>query len=182
MECTGTLKDVSRDWKSGKYIVSFVINEPVTGEMIESIQDSKLSIKATQYREKRSLNANSYFHVLVAKLADATRISKPRCKNKMLYRYGQPYLLDDGSEAVIKSNVPESEMLEQEMIHCWPCSVKGENGIEVTFYKVRRGSHTYDTREMSILIDGIVSECKEQGIETLTPAELARIKSMWGAE
>jgi hypothetical protein len=33
-----------------------------------------------------------------------------------------------------------------------------------------------DTKEMSILIDGIVSEAKEMGIETLTPDELARIE------
>ena len=42
-------------------------------------------------------------------------------------------------------------------------------------YTVLAGSSTYDTKEMSELINGLVSECKEQGIETLTPDELARM-------
>jgi hypothetical protein len=42
-----------------------------------------------------------------------------------------------------------------------------------------RGSHTYDSREMSRLIDGTVSEAKELGIETLSPAELERMKQQW---
>lgn len=42
-------------------------------------------------------------------------------------------------------------------------------------YLMLRGSHTYDTKEMSVLINGLVEECKEQGIETLTPDELRRM-------
>ena len=38
-----------------------------------------------------------------------------------------------------------------------------------------RGSHDYDTREMSVLIDGLVSECKEVDIETIPPDELRRL-------
>lgn len=41
-----------------------------------------------------------------------------------------------------------------------------------------RGSHDYDTKEMSTLIDGVVSEAKELGIETMTPD---RIKEMMAA-
>ena len=42
-----------------------------------------------------------------------------------------------------------------------------------------RGSHTYDSGEMSILIDGVVQEAKQLGIETLTPNELERMKNLW---
>ena len=35
-----------------------------------------------------------------------------------------------------------------------------------------RGSHTYDSKEMSRLIDGTVSEAKELGIETMPLDEL----------
>ena len=35
-----------------------------------------------------------------------------------------------------------------------------------------RGSSTYNTREMSVLIDGVVTEAKELGIETLTPDQI----------
>ena len=41
------------------------------------------------------------------------------------------------------------------------------------------GSSEYNTQEMSVLIDGIVQEAKQLGIETLTPMELARLKDEW---
>lgn len=47
-------------------------------------------------------------------------------------------------------------------------------------YMMLRGSHEYDTREMSQLIDGLISECREVGIETLTPGELERMMAAYG--
>ena len=44
------------------------------------------------------------------------------------------------------------------------------------------GSSEYDTANMSRLIDGIISECREQGIETMTPSELERLKQQWGGD
>lgn len=98
----------------------------------------------------------------------------------MIGRYGQQEFLDDGQQVVLKSNIPVSKMLEQEFLHCIPCGAKNENGTDVVFYKVFRGSHTYDSKEMSILIEGTVTEAKELGIETLSPAELERMTRMWG--
>ena len=67
-------------------------------------------------------------------------------------------------------------MWEQETLHAIPIRYDGK----ATFYKIYRGSHTYDTKEMSVLIDGTVMEAKELGIETMTPAELAEMKARWG--
>lgn len=142
------------------------------------LPECEADIEIKKHREHRSLDANAYFHVLVGKLADAVRISKPRCKNLMIGRYGQPFLLDD-KPAVIKTNIPVDKMMENETIHCMPCKVKEENGSEITFYTVMRGSSTYDTKEMSILIDGVVQECKQLKIETLTPRELQEMKQAW---
>ena len=44
------------------------------------------------------------------------------------------------------------------------------------WYRLYRGTHTYDSKEMAMLIDGTIEECKEQGIETMTPNELERLK------
>jgi len=55
-------------------------------------------------------------------------------------------------------------------------TVNGKTGIQLQCYF---GSSTYNTKEMSVLIDGIVNECKEQGIETLTPEEIADMKRKW---
>ena len=48
-----------------------------------------------------------------------------------------------------------------------------------THYKIYKGSSEYDSREMAILIDGVISEAKEMGIETMTPQELERLKKSW---
>ena len=127
--------------------------------------------------QRRSLDANAYFHVLVGKIADVLTISKAKAKNVLICKYGQPQLLPDGNIMVYKTNAPEEFMLEQEAIHCIP--VKYDSNA--TFYKVYRGSHTYDTKEMSVLIAGTVSDAKELGIETATPAELQEMKERWGA-
>lgn len=42
-----------------------------------------------------------------------------------------------------------------------------------------RGSSTYDTAEMSTLINGLVEECKDLGIETMTPQELERMMALY---
>lgn len=55
------------------------------------------------------------------------------------------------------------------------------NGKDFTHYKVYKGSSEYDSKEMSILIDGIISEAEELGIETLPPHEIQRLKEMWQA-
>ena len=45
--------------------------------------------------------------------------------------------------------------------------------------RIFKGSSEYDTREMSVLIDGVISEAKELDIETLPPHEIERMKQKW---
>lgn len=49
------------------------------------------------------------------------------------------------------------------------------NNKEFTHYKIFKGSSEYDSKEMSIFIDGVIQECTQLGIPTLTDEE---IKSM----
>ena len=178
MELTGKAVGVSLDFDTNHFHITFEVNESdvVKSEYDKLKQYDKLKIKAVRYTQKRSLDANAYFHVLVGKISDSLTISKARAKNVLICKYGQPQLLPDGNIMVYKTNAPEEFMWEQEAIHCIPVKYDGN----ATFYKVYRGSHTYDTKEMSILIDGTVADAKELGIETMTPAELAEIKARWG--
>jgi hypothetical protein len=50
---------------------------------------------------------------------------------------------------------------------------------EFTHYKVFKGSSDMDTREMSVLIEGIISEATALDIEVLPPHEIQRMKEMW---
>ena len=180
MRFTGRLKEPVIDFGTGRITALIELNEDFR-QAYDKLKDcEKISIEIKKYREHRSLNANAYFHVLVSKIADELSISKPRCKNLLIGRYGQPELLKNGAQAVIKTNVSVGDMLEQETLHCYPCGCKEENGQSLNFFRIYRGSHTYDTKEMSILIDGTVQEAKDLGIETMTPDELDRIKQEWG--
>ena len=131
--------------------------------------------------KRRSLTANAYFHTLVQQLAQAQNppISLAACKNMMIAAYGQPEYID-GQQAVIKSNVPAEKMQEVEYLHTALVKVSEENGKEVYFYRIYRGSHTYNSAEMQKLIAGTVQECDNVGIETATPAEVQKMIEVWG--
>lgn len=136
--------------------------------------DTEIDIDIKEHKEKRSLNANAYFHKLVDELRQKLKISFAACKNHLITSYGQLEYIDD-VPAVIKTNIEPERMREIETLHCLPIAVKEvEEGAY--WYRLYRGTHTYDSREMAMLIDGTIEECKEQGIETMTPNELERLK------
>ena len=156
----------------------------MTGTAAEIIQylfdqDKTKRWDIKEHREKRSLDANAYFHVLCDKLRLKLGISMARCKNHLISDYGQIQYLPDGAPMIYKTNAPEEYMAELETIHTKCIKVTEENGKEVFFYRLYRGSHEYDTKEMSQLIDGTVQECKAVGIETATPDEIARMEALW---
>lgn len=133
----------------------------------------------TEKKKKRSLDSNAYFHKLCDLLRQKLGISMARCKNHLIADYGQVQYLPDGSQMIYKTNAPEDWMMELETLHTKLVKVTEENGKEVYFYRVYRGSHTYNSAEMSKLIDGLVEECKQVGIETATPEQLARMAALW---
>lgn len=125
-----------------------------------------------KYREKRSLQANAYFHVLVGKIAQAERVSASHVKNSLIrdcryFRYDGDVIPTYETRA---ENV--ESMLDDEMIHILPMESYYRDSVEYQKFCFLRGSHTYDTKEMSHLIELTVAQAKDSGIETLTPREL----------
>lgn len=146
----------------------------MTGNALQIInwlfaQDKDKVFEIKEHKEKRSLNANAYAWSLISKIADALRMSKEECYFLMLKRYGQSEIVSVLSEIDVSGYFKYYE----------PIATATLQGKEFTHYKIFKGSSEYDTREMSILIDGIVSEAKEMDIETLPPGEVERIKNMW---
>lgn len=163
MRVIGTLKG-----KSGRSVM-LEVSKDIPYEIGE-----ELDITIDKHRKKRSRDANAYFHVLVDELRQVLDISFTACKNHLITSYGQIEYIGD-EPAVIKTNVPPEQMQEQETLHCKPIAVKNpEEGVY--WYRVYRGSHTYNSKEMNILISGTVQEASAQGIEVLTPNEIARLK------
>ena len=169
---TGQVTDIVRTFE-GKFRVTFEVDSV---DELNGIQGLiKLAVK--RITQRRSLNANAYFHVLVGQIAEKLKISKPRAKNMLLGRYGQRELTESGQ--VIISVISEIDMLEREDIHCVPVGYATLNDKEFTHYAVIRPSHTYDNVEMAALITGTIDEAKELGIPTETPDEIARMKALW---
>lgn len=132
-------------------------------------QDREKVFEIKEHKEKRSLNANAYAWSLIGKIADALRTSKEETYLTMLKRYGQSEMVSVVSSIDVSGYFKYYE----------PIATTSLQGKEFTHYRVYKGSSEYDTREMAILIDGIVSEAKEMDIETLPPNEIERIKEMW---
>jgi hypothetical protein len=131
-----------------------------------------LAVEIKQYRQKRSLDANAYLWVLLQKIAEAVNSSKDEVYLQMLERYGV------FTHIVVKPHMVDKVKQEWRTVReLGEVTVNGKTGIQLQCYF---GSSTYDAKEMSVLIDGVVSECKEMGIETMTPDEIARLKSEWG--
>lgn len=129
-------------------------------------------------RKKRSLDANAYFFVLADKLSEVLNIPKEE-----IYRN---YVKDIGGVSEIVCVKDEAvEKLCEGWRHnglAWqtdtlPSKLKGCTNV-ILYY----GSSTYDTAQMSRLIDRVVEDCKIQGIETKTPEEIANLLSLWKSE
>jgi hypothetical protein len=187
MEGLATLKAENRiqfkTLESGKTEVSFMVDKLTTKDKntikaaLEQAGEA-LTIKISKYRKKRSLNANSYFWTLVGELAE-----KLNRKKEEIY---WEYIKDLG----IYRTVEIDEKAVDTMIYMWKSHGLGwiadrlDHGqhkgfVLVNFYY---GSSCYNTKQMSRLIDAVVNDCKEQGIETLTPTELEEMKRAWDSE
>lgn len=172
MECTGKLKSVSKNWISRKWEVTFEINEDITAS-IDKIRDKLLNLTAKIHREKRSLDANAYAWVLMQKIAEAIHTDKWTVYLMMLERYSPVF-----THIIVRPEAVERVKGEWRTVKVLgPIRVNGSTGIQLQCYF---GSSTFDSKEMASFIDGIVSECKEMGIETLPPDEIERMRREWG--
>lgn len=132
-------------------------------------QDREKRFEVKEHREKRSLNANAYAWLLIGRIADVMRISKDECYIQMLKAYGQGQIVSVRSDINVIGYFKYYE----------ECGRSKLNGKEFTHYKLFKGSSEYDTKEMAILIDGIVQEAENLGIQTLPAHELEQMKGAW---
>jgi hypothetical protein len=132
----------------------------------------KLSAEIKQYRQKRSLDANAYMWVVLSEMAAILHTTKDELYLIMLERYGV------FTHVVVKPKYVEKVKEEWRTVReLGEVKIGEQTGVQLQCFF---GSSTYDTKEMSRLIDGVVSEAKELGIDTATPAEIALLKQEWG--
>lgn len=160
--------------RDGGYLLTIATRENI-GPLFDELHETDVDVTVKKHREKRSLDANAYAWVLMDKLAEATGTTTSE-----VYRQA---VKDVGGNT---ETVCVREKAVQKLCGGW-----NKNGIgwqtEVMDSKIDGcknvvlyyGSSTFDTKQMSRLIDNIVQDCKAVGIETLTPQQLDALKEDW---
>lgn len=141
-------------------------------EGFDALKGADLEIKIKKWRAKRSLDANAYFHVLVNEIAMAKGLPDDEVKRALVVDYGTVARDDDGM--VIGFKLPASVSVDDIYPYTKLYKQVEENGRLFNCYLVYKRSSAMDSKEMSHLIDGTVSEAKELGIDTDTPEQKAR--------
>ena len=178
MRMTGRILGASIGFMDNKPCLNIEVNERNEFKaLVDELADKeKLSIEIKPYREKRSLDANAYFWVLCDKLAEKLCKSKTEIYRELIRDIGGV----SETVCVINSAVDRFRANWQAKGLGWQTEAvesKIEGCTNVTVYF---GSSTFDKAQMARLLDLTIGECREQGIPTETPDEIARLTSLWG--
>jgi hypothetical protein len=139
--------------------------------LASAVQDGKLlDCKIEIYREKRSKAANSMVWAIIGQIADVLRTDKDSVYYEMLTRYGQR----EEKMFSIRQDAYETFCRAADN-HCCVVEVNGN----IFTVAILIGSSKYNTRQMAILIDGVMSDAKELGIDTMTESEKDLILRDW---
>ena len=170
MDYTGTIRDmyVGMD---GRFTLSLNIEEE-PGE-IESLKDKRLRIKITQDRKHRSLDANALLWHCIGKIAKS--FFPPRDKWDIyldeLRKYGKYtyILMDEKAVESFKQMWRETEVVGK-------VDVNGRKAIQLLYYY---GSSTYNTKEFSVLLDGVIEDMKDLGLQPPIPRDIRSALEEW---
>ena len=155
----------------GDLTVTFAIDaEEDEVAKLDEIKDKLMVLDVKKYSEKRSLNANKYFWQLCDKIAEKLNSDKISI-----------YLMQLKHDGVFVDLEVRNEALD-EIRKQFRYVEEYDDGLDYTFARCYIGSSHYSTAQMSRLINGTVEEAKQLGIETLTPAEIARLIEKWEAK
>ena len=135
-------------------------------------QDTTKKFEIKELKPKRSLTANAYYWSLLNQLANVLRFDNQKLHFMMLQRYGQYEVVSVLSSIDVKGYFRYYESIGHGFV----------NGKEFTHYKVYKGSSEMNSKEFSILLDGLVSECNEQNIATLTKSEREQLHFIEGCD
>jgi len=170
----GKLGNITLDYKDSKPVITLKLDNKSDLKLIEEFKDIELDIKIKKYSKKRSLNSNSYLWILCQKLADKLEITdlevyKEHIKELNIYKQ---FTLEEEESKTFKT---AWNMLGIGWI-CERIDITEDNKVVLKAYY---GSSTYNTKQMSRLINNIVEDCKLQNIETLDEIELKRMCNNW---
>ena len=177
MRTTGMIKDINIDYETQKPKISLLLDTNDLKIVEQLKNENKLNIDLKRYREKRSLDANNYFWKLLQELCELAEIDtkeeyKRRIKELGIFRRFR----------IEKDNVNTFERMWTSQGIAWFCEIFDTEIIGNTEFKIINayyGSSSFNTKQMSRLIDGVVQDCQVYGIETKTPTEIKSLLESW---
>lgn len=171
----GHLKDLTFG-RSGEQHITLTVRADFRSRFDE-LKDAVVEIEIKKFRQRRSLSANAYFHVLVNKIAEAKRLGDDEVKKQLVCEYGSLAKDEDGSTVGFKLPASVNVSTIYPYVKCF--DTREEGGKLFNCYLVYKQTHLMDSAEMARLIDGAIYVAGELGIETDTPEILARFKEEW---
>ena len=160
------LESMSVDWQDKVGNITFVTDDKSIFEALESLKNDLLDVTVAKHRGKRSVDANALLWKCLGDIAAALRTDKWDVYLQMLKRYGKyTYICVKPSVvAAVKSQWRESEVIGD-------IKINGSDAVQMLCYF---GSSTYNTQEFSVLLDGVISEMEEMGLETPCSEDMRR--------
>lgn len=138
----------------------------------DKLHDKELEVTIKKFVENRTLKANAYLWALVTEIGNALRESKEEIYLDMLKSYGQGGAVSvlEKYEDKFKKSYKYNEYLGETEL----------NGKVFKHYRFWVGSSEYNKDEFSVLLDGVVNEAKNLGIETKSKEEIESILRSYG--
>lgn len=133
---------------------------------VSNLDNDKLyDVKISVYSDKRTKTMNSYYWVLLSQLANVLRTSKDELHEQLLKRYSQRDFISLLADINPSDYFPYYE---------YQSTFKHNNNTFKSYLVFKRSSDM-NKQEFSILLDGLISECKEVGISTMSPKEISEL-------
>jgi len=175
--------------ENGRTLITFSVLPEDTSKALKCINDIKqykdkgkdiLSIEASIWREKRSLDANSYLHVLLNKIAEEINISMDEVKLQMVLDYGTIDRDENGIKVGLK--IPSSVDITKYYRYVKKFDERIENDIKFNCFIVYKRTSDLNTKEFSRLLNGVIYEAQQLDIETISPKEKEKMMNLYEQE
>ncbi|MDR0979474.1 MAG: hypothetical protein LBL91_06140 [Lachnospiraceae bacterium] len=174
MQNTAVITDIGIDYKTNQVKVNLLLDTKQI-ESIEKLKDSKLSVEIKKYRKPRTLDSNAYAWVLLKELQEKLNIPKQDIYRDLIRNIGDYETVPIKNEAVDKFREAWSKNGLGWVTDTVKSKLEGFTNV-LAYY----GSSTYSQHQMSRLIDLLVQECQQLGIETKPKEELDSMLKEWG--
>ena len=171
MELRGEIKSLSSTFPERRVRLELETNGNL--EDIEKLKEKDLTISLSRYRKKRSLDANAFLWKCLGDMAAVLGMTAWDMYLYSLKRYGKyTYIKIIETAYTSLQKVWRETKIVGETMEKNPETGEQCKYLEVLCYF---GSSTYDSKEFSVLLSGVIEDMAELGLERPTDDHLKAI-------